>query len=160
VSSTSIWVPISAAFAALFGAGLGAMLQGRYGVSGWRRQIRLEAYTEFLNATQHFNDLMYKAMKTINEANFEERWQEISEAGSRIRRAGTVVAIAGPRSLEDRLHELVRYTRNISEDAEDRDNCIAIARGWTRKDPSYQAIIWRQSASHFQHAAQKILKTD
>jgi hypothetical protein len=159
VSSTAIWVPISSAVAALFGAGFGAMLQGRYGVSGWRRQIRLEAYTGLLNAAHDYDSILYELLKTIDEANFDEKWQRLDESFSRLARAATPVSIAGPRSVDAVLTSALHSARAISFDMTDHDSFISIVRTWreTRSYDKWQT--WVQSAEQLTPTVRAFLKT-
>jgi hypothetical protein len=160
VSSTSIWVPISSAFAALFGAGLGAMLQGRYGASGWRRQIRLEAYTGFLNKAHYFDSLLFEALSTIDKSNCDERLKKLEDSMSQLQLAAGLAIIAGPRSVETRVTSITQDAHAIIVDARNRDSFISIAHSW-RKDRSYDKWhTWVESAEQFTPSARMILKTD
>lgn len=69
MTATSVWIPTSSAVTALLGGGLGAMLQGRYGVPGWRRQTRFEAYAGFLNSIHGFDKCLLDA---IDKPDFDE----------------------------------------------------------------------------------------
>jgi len=147
VSSTAIWVPISSAFAALFGAALGAMLQGRYGVSDWRRQIRLEAYTKFLNEAHHSDSILFELKR-------------LEDSISQLQLAAGLAIIAGPRSVETRVTSITQDAHAIIEDARKRDSFISIAHSW-RKDRSYDKWhTWVESAEQFTPSARMILKTD
>ena len=72
MSGTSILVPILSAIAALLDVGFGAMLQARHGVTSWRRQIRLEAYTGLLNAAHDFDSHLSDALTAIDESSYDE----------------------------------------------------------------------------------------
>jgi hypothetical protein len=159
VSDTAIWVPISSAVAALLGGGFGAMLQGRYGVTGWRRQIRLEAYTAFLNAAQDFDSLLPETLDKIDESNIDGIQQQFEESYSRLGSAAAPVTIAGPHSIENTLSSVMNAAHAVMEDVRNRDTFISVAQTW-RVSKSYDKLFaWRLSAEKFAPAAQEILKT-
>jgi hypothetical protein len=116
----------------------------------------LEAYTGLLHAAHDFNDLVYQATKVINESSFDEKWQEIVEAGIRLNRSATLVFIAGPKTIVDEaLRPLIRDTSEVTY-LEDRDACIAVIRDW---NGAKLGQTWRASASRFEDTARRILKT-
>jgi hypothetical protein len=135
------------------------MLQGRYGVTGWRRQIRLEAYTKFLNAAEHFESLLYDTLDTIDESNFDEKRQRLEESYSRLGSAGAPVTIAGPQSIGNTLSSVMDAATAVMGDVRNRDTFIAVAHTW-RESKSYDKLFaWLLSAGKFAPAAQAILKT-
>lgn len=135
------------------------MLQGRYGVSGWRRQIRLQAYTEFLNAAHDFNNLLDDAIKNVNESNLDEKRQALREAHVRIRRAATLVGIAGPRSIDGSERSVIGNMWEIMADIENGNSFITAARAHM-KGKSYPADeAWKDSLRGFEKTVRRILKT-
>jgi hypothetical protein len=140
VNGTSVWVPILSAVAALLGAGVGAMLQGRYGVTGWRRQIRLEAYTRFLNNAHDFDSLLFDTLNTVDESSFDERRQKIQEIYSRLQSAGTLVAIAGPKRVDVELASIMKSAGAVVGDMQTGDIFMSITREW-KKDKSYDKWV-------------------
>lgn len=160
MTATPLWVPISAAAAALLGGGFGAMLQGRYGVSGWRRQIRLEAYTAFVNATHNFNNRLLEALDAIGEPDFQDKWSKVREAEWAIGRAGSLVCIAGPLSMDAVARQVVENTRSITRDGKDPDILASIAQD-RKSDRRYKKNkTWIESASYFEKTGRKVLRTD
>lgn len=136
------------------------MLQGRYGVSGWRRQIRLEAYTGFLNETHHFDSLLFETLNTIDKSNCDERLRRLEDSMSQLQLAAGVAVIAGPRSVETHVTSITRDAHAIIEDARKGDSFISSAHSW-RKDRSYDKWqTWIESAEQFTTSARMILKTD
>jgi len=104
------------------------MLQGRYGASGWRRQIRLEAYTGFLTACNEFNDCVRVALEAVGEVEYDEKLNMVREAEKLLSRAGAVVTIVGPISadaaaalaglqVQSILMDLVRVNSEASQKA-------------------------------------------
>lgn len=160
MSSTSIWVPISSAVAALFGAGFGAALQGRYGVAGWRRQIRLEAYTRFLNAAHDFDNCLFDALDVVDESHFDENRQKLEESFAQLLNAETSVAVAGPRSVDKALRSVGSNFRVVIGDVRDRDAFISVAHAWKEGRPYDKWDTLHQSARRFEGAVRRILKTE
>ena len=112
---TSVWVPILSAVAALLGGTFGAWLQGRYGVSGWRRQVRLDAYTGFLNATHDFDSCLTNALNALGKSDFDEKWNKAWDAMRLLQRAGSLVSIAGPVSIDKAAQEVEVNALSIIE---------------------------------------------
>ncbi len=160
MNSTSVWVPILSAVAALLGAGAGATLQGRYGVTGWRRQIRLDAYTKLLDATHDFDYLLFDILNTISKSDFDRRQKGIQESYTRLQSAGTLVAIAGPKRVDNELTSIMKNGREVIDDLRDLDTFTSIVHDW-RKDRSYDKwTAWIESAEQFTDTARRILKTE
>lgn len=159
MSDTSIWIPISSAVAALLGGGFGAMMQGRYGVTGWRRQIRLQAYTGFLNTAHDFDLLLYETLNTIDESNFSEQLQKLEESYSQLQSAAAPVTIAAPQSIESVVSAVMNDAHAVMLDARNRDAFVSIAHAW-RKSKSYDKwLAWLLSAEKFAPTVRTILKT-
>lgn len=136
------------------------MLQGRYGVSGWRRQIRLEAYTGFLNEAHHFDSLLFETLNKIDKSNCDERLKKLEDSISQLQLAAGLAIIAGPRTVETRVTSVTRDAHAIIEDARNCDSFISIAHRW-RKDRSYDKWhAWVESAEQFTPSVRMILKTD
>lgn len=159
MTGTSVWIPISSAAAALLGGGFGAMLQGRYGVSGWRRQIRLEAYTGFVNVSHDFNKYLYEAFDSVGEPDFDKKWSKVREAESAMGRAGSLVSIAGPLSVDIAAREVMSNTRLIVKDRKDSDLLSAIARDIKEGRRYNKNRTWIESAYSFADAGRKVLRT-
>jgi hypothetical protein len=162
VSATSIWVPISSAVAALFGAGFGATLQGRYGTAAWRRQIRLEAYTRFLNATHDFDFLLRESLDTINESNFDQKQHALEEARRELMSAATQVDIAGPKRVQKILDPAADAARAITRDMQNPNLFIPVARTYRetniRRYDKYE--IWLVTVEQLASELRMFLKTD
>jgi hypothetical protein len=161
VNGTSVWIPILSAVAALFGAGVGAALQGRYGVTGWRRQIRLEAYTKFLNEVHSFDNLLFDTLNTMDDSNFDEMRQKLQEVYSQLQSAGTLVAVAGPKRVDVQLASVLNNASAVVRDMQTSDNnLISIAHEW-KKDRSYDKwVAWIQSIDQLADVLRKFLRTE
>jgi hypothetical protein len=156
---TSAWVPISSAVAALFGGGFGAWLQGRYGVSGWRRQVRLDAYTGFLNATHDFDSCLTNALNAIGKSDFDEKWNKTRDAARLLQRAGSLVSIAGPLSIDKAAQEVEVNARSIIRDGESPDTIAAIGQAQRNNQAYEKRIAWIGSAEAFADVCRRVLKT-
>ena|SRR5690242_17988489 len=136
------------------------MLQGRYGVTGWRRQIRLEAYTKWLDAAHDFDSLLFEVLSTISISNFDKRRKEIIESYTRLQIAVTRAAIAGPKRVDTELSFILRTIGGIITDSQDRDMFMSIVHDW-RKDRSYDKwVAWMESAEKLPTFMRIILKTE
>ena len=136
------------------------MLQGRYGVTGWRRQIRLEAYTKWLDAAHDFDFLLFDILSTISMSNFENRQKDLAEAYTRLQTAATQVNIAGPKRVDTELSVILRATAGIIADSRNRDEFMPIVHNW-RRDRSYDKwIAWMESAEKLPTLMRNILKTE
>jgi hypothetical protein len=80
MSSVPAWIPPASAGAALVGGLAGAMLQGTFSVRGWRRQIRLEAYSKFLEAGHEFHNSVLIALDSYGSDLFTEKWAAVLNA--------------------------------------------------------------------------------
>jgi hypothetical protein len=136
------------------------MLQGRYGVAGWRRQIRLEAYARFLNATHDFDSCLNSILKTIDESNFDEERQKLEECYSHLQNAATSVAVAGPKSIDGKLTSIMMDGNAIIGDVRNRDAFMSIVNNWRNHIPYDKWTNWLQSAEQFTPAVRRILKTE
>lgn len=159
MSATSVWVPISSAVAALLGAGLGAMLQGRYGATGWRRQIRLEAYTRFIEATHDFNNYFLDAIEAAEQSDFDDKWQAAKERYARMGRAGSLTSVAGPLSVDLAAQQVVFEARAIMNDGKSREALIKIQKSRKAGVMYSKHDTWIKSAYDFAEIARKVLNT-
>jgi hypothetical protein len=159
MTATSVWIPISSAAAALLGGGLGAMLQGRYGVSGWRRQTRFEAYVGFLNAIHEFNKCLLDALDAIDKPDFDEKWSKVREAERPIGRAGSLVSIAGPVSVEKVISPIADHTYTIIDIGEGLKLLPTSERKRKVDRLNETRTLWIATADSFLDAARKVLKT-
>jgi hypothetical protein len=154
----SAWVFVSTAVAALFGGGLGAMLQGRYGTSSWRRDTRLQAYTHFIELTHDFDDYIEDAFASFGKPDFDDRWKKVRDVYWQISRAGSLVSVAGPLSVDAASQKLVLYTHRIIDDGKDIDVLSAVAAEF--KKGEYENLHhWINSAGEFAAVARAALKT-
>jgi len=161
MTATPLWVPIASATAALIGGGFGATLQGRYGVSGWRRQIRLEAYVAFMNAAHDFADRSWEALDAFDKSDFQDKWSKAHEAGWALGRAGSLVIIAGPpRISEAAMHafDVARLLLDAGESDPSVLSSMARDRKSGRRPQKYSDFV--ESVSIFAHISRKVLKTD
>ena len=90
------------------------MLQGRYGVSGWRRQTRLEAYARFVNDLHDYNECLRKALDAFGQPDFNDRWSEVREAQTQLGKSGSLISIAGPLSVVHALNEVGNLSISIT----------------------------------------------
>ncbi len=160
MTAASVWIPISSAAAALIGGGLGAMLQGRYGVAGWRRQTRFEAYTAFLNAIHDFDKCFLDALDTIDKSDFDEQWNKVRQTARPIFRAGSLISIAGPVRVEKTALRIANRTRTIVDIGGGLNNLLSASEREPEVDRLREArILWTDSANSFSGSARKVLKT-
>jgi hypothetical protein len=159
VAVVSIWIPVSSALAALLGGGFGAMLQGRYGISDWRRQTRLQAYTRFLETVHDFDDCVIDALEAAGESDFDEKWQKVVGACWQMGRAGTMTQIAGPFSIDIAAQEVVLNAKQILEDGKDLKVIVAIAAGRKQQKPYGKLLTCLRSAEDFGAIARRELRT-
>lgn len=156
---TSVWVAIFSAAAALLGSGFGAWLQGSYGVSGWRRQVRLDAYTGFLNATHDFDSCLTNALNAIGKSDFDEKWSNTRDAAKLLQRAGSLVSIAGPLGIDKAAQEVEVNARSIISDGESSDIIAAIGQAQENNQTYAKRNTWIGSAEAFADACRRVLKT-
>jgi hypothetical protein len=162
MSATSAWIPVSSAVAALFGAGFGAMLQGRYGMSGWRRQTRLEAYMRFAETLHDFDDRLADALDAFQEPDFNDRWKEVRNTYWQMLRTHSQIEIAGPSRVDLAAQRVVLNAQEIMKAGEDSTTLTAIAALRMEKGSlgSYEKWeVWTESVSEFSTIARRALRT-
>ena len=136
------------------------MLQGRYGVSGWRRQTRLEAYTSFINASHDFNSCLTDALDAVGSDDSDEKWRKVREAEAALGRAGSLVSMAGPPSIDQEAINLVFITRSIVKECKDPDTLSLIASDHKAGRKYKRNQEWIASAYSFNDTGRKVLRTD
>ena len=160
MNDTSVWVPISSAVAALLGGAVGAMFQGRYGVTGWRRQIRMEAYTKLLDASHDFDSLLFNILHKTDGSDFAKRQRELEECYSRLQSVGTLVAIAGPKEIDIALAYLLNNANSVVKDVRNRDILLSIVHDLEQGKSYGNWRAWLVGAQGFTDTARRILRTE
>jgi hypothetical protein len=161
MTATPLWVPIASAAAALIGGGFGAMLQGRYGVSGWRRQIRLEAYVAFVNAAHDFADRSWAALDVFGESDFQDKWGTAHEAEFAMGRASSLVIIAGPSSVGEEALRTISFARLFLEVGDNDPSALSSMAGLRKSGRRPQEYHdFAKCAVNFAEISRKILKTN
>ncbi|MFD8280774.1 hypothetical protein ACFV47_16490 [Streptomyces solisilvae] len=119
----------------LIGAAIGGLLtfagafwtgrnQGRTQHEQWLRQVRRDAYAQFIIQTEKAHQLGHEADDSVRneEAGAAERIEELARAAYRVREAATLVALEGPQqialdasNIQIRVDEWVIALRMICE---------------------------------------------
>jgi hypothetical protein len=159
MDTTPVWIPLATAGAALLGGGVGAALQGTFGVRGWRRQTRLEAYSKFLDASHQFHNSVLRAFGDYGTESFHESWRDLLEAELMLGRAGSLVGIAGPASSSEAAQDVIDRCREIMADGYD-PAAMAKATEDLRKAGQYGKLVeWIAETERFTEGARGVLKT-
>ncbi len=87
---------------------------------------------EFLNDAHDFDSLLFDALKTVDESSFNEKRQEIQGIYSQLQRAGTLVAIAGPKGVDGELASIMKSAGAVVRDMQVSDILISITREWKK----------------------------
>ncbi len=159
MNAVAAWIPISSAIAALLGGGLGAMLQGRYGASGWRRETRFQSYTRFMNAAHEFNDRLAEALEVSDKPEFEEKWDKVRQALDRLGNARSLITIAGPQGIVEAADIVGMVAQSIVNDGKHPDVISAMARPGQNGRSYPKRDAWAESLKQFGGACRKVLKT-
>ncbi|MCD9593979.1 hypothetical protein [Streptomyces sp. 8ZJF_21] len=96
----------------LIGAAIGGLLafagafwtgrnQGRTQHEQWLRQVRRDAYAQFITQAEKAHQLGHEADDAVRaeEADAAERIEELARAAYRVREAATLVALEGPKQI-------------------------------------------------------------
>jgi hypothetical protein len=162
MSATSAWIPVSSALAALFGGAFGAMLQGRYSISGWRRQTRLEAFIRFEETLHDFDDRLADALDAIQEPDFDDRWKEVRDTYWHMLRAHSQIEISGPSNVDLAAQKVVLNVQEIMNAAKNPAALSALAALRMEKGSlgSYEKwSAWVESVNEYAVTARKALRT-
>ena len=136
------------------------MLQGRYGVTNWRRQIRLEAYVSFTNATHDFNNALGVAVRSYDSPDFDQQWQKIRDYERDISRLGSMLMIVGPPSVFESAGRVGLAARRIIQEGNNRDTFSAIARSVKEGSDYERRDRFGDAAYDFAIHCRKVLRTE
>jgi len=136
------------------------MLQGRYGTTGWRRQIRMEAYTKLLDASHDFDSILFNILHDTDDLDYVQKRQKVEQCYSQLQSAGTLVAIAGPKEIDTPVAYLLNDANSVVKDVRNHDIFVSIVDDLKQGKPYGKWQAWLIGAQGFTDAARRILRTE